>query len=167
MTRVSLVLARARNGTIGHRGALPWRLPEDMAHFKHLTWGKPVIMGRKTWDSLPTKFRPLPARHNIVVTRQRDWQADGAQVARSVADALQLYPDADEVCVIGGAQIYAEALPLATHAHVTEIAHDFDGDVHFAPLPPEWREVSRQTHHSAAPNDFDYAFVTYEKTGAL
>jgi dihydrofolate reductase len=162
MTVLSLVLARADNGVIGRNNALPWHLPEDLKHFKVLTVGKPVIMGRKTWDSLPAKFRPLPGRRNIVVTRQRDWQADGAERAASVTDALRLCADAPEACLIGGAQLYAEALPLAQRAYITEIHRAFDGDAHFAPLPPSWTEVRRETHRAAAPNDFAYSFVIYE-----
>ena len=114
--RLNLIYARAANGVIGKDNALPWHLPEDMAHFKRMTTGCPVVMGRKTWDSLPLKFRPLPGRRNIVVTRQADWQADGAERAAGLPEAMALCIDAAEVWVIGGAQIYAEAAPLARRA---------------------------------------------------
>ena len=130
--RLNLIYARAANGVIGKDNALPWHLPEDMAHFKRMTAGCPVVMGRKTWDSLPPKFRPLPGRRNIVVTRQARWQADGAERAGGLREAVALCADAAEVWVIGGAQIYAEAAPLARRAVVTEIAQDFDGDAHAA-----------------------------------
>ena len=123
--RVNLIYARARNGVIGRDNTLPWHLPEDMAHFKQLTNGWPVIMGRKTWDSLPRKFRPLPGRVNIVITRQTDWVADGAIALPSLAQALTLCHASSEVWVIGGAQIYALAEPLAHRAEVTEIQQDF------------------------------------------
>ena len=121
MARVNLILARAANGVIGAGGVMPWHLPEDMAHFKQQTAGAPVIMGRKTWDSLPQRFRPLPGRRNIVVTRQPDWNEKGAQRASSLREALSICEQAPEAWVIGGAQIYAEALPLAQRAIITEI----------------------------------------------
>ncbi|RZI74400.1 MAG: dihydrofolate reductase, partial [Variovorax sp.] len=128
MARLNLIYARAANGVIGANGTLPWHLPEDMAHFKRTTAGCPVIMGRKTWDSLPPKFRPLPGRENIVVTRQADWAAAGAQRANNLQQAIALCAGAAEIWVIGGAQIYAEAAPIAQRAVVTEIDRDFEGD---------------------------------------
>jgi dihydrofolate reductase len=122
--RLTLIVARARNGVIGRENTLPWHLPEDLAHFKRTTLGQPVIMGRKTWDSLPPKFRPLPGRLNIVVTRQTDWQAEGALVAHSLQEAVSHCPADAEVWVIGGAEVYAQAMPLATRAVVTEIDAD-------------------------------------------
>ena len=116
MSRINLIYARAANGVIGKDGAMPWHLPEDLAHFKQLTQGCPVLMGRKTWDSLPPKFRPLPGRTNIVITRQADWQAEGAQRADSLEEALRLAGAAPEIWIIGGAQIYAQAEPLASCA---------------------------------------------------
>ena len=130
-----------------------------MAHFKQLTQGCPVIMGRKTWDSLPPRFRPLPGRTNIVVTRQGDWQADGALRAASLHDALEQAPAGQTVWVIGGAQIYAEALPLADRLEVTEIAKDFDGDAYAPPLGAEWTESMRSEHVGS--NGLPFSFVTY------
>ena len=127
---LNLIWAQARNGVIGRDNTIPWRLPEDMAHFKQTTLGCPVIMGRKTWDSLPPKFRPLPGRLNIVVTRQADWQAPGTLRAGSLAEAVALCPQGEPAWVIGGAQIYAQALPLATRAVVTRIDADFEGNAH-------------------------------------
>ena len=159
--RLNLIYARAANGVIGIGGALPWHLPEDMAHFKQTTAGCPVIMGRKTWDSLPPKFRPLPGRTNIVVTRQPDWQADGAQRAGSLQQAITQAAPAGEVWVIGGAQIYAEAVPLAQRALVTAIAQDFEGDAHAPTLGPEWHETARVPQVST--NGMAFSFVTFER----
>ena len=161
MSRINLIYARAANGVIGKDGAMPWHLPEDLAHFKQLTQGCPVLMGRKTWDSLPPKFRPLPGRTNIVITRQADWQAEGAQRAGSLEEALQLAGSAPEVWVIGGAQIYAQAEPLASRIEVTEIARDFDGDAHAPPLGSGWREADRHAHVAAS--GLPYSFVTLER----
>ncbi|MDI1238627.1 MAG: dihydrofolate reductase [Polaromonas sp.] len=158
---INLIYARAANGVIGKDGAMPWHLPEDLAHFKRLTQGCPVIMGRKTWDSLPPKFRPLPGRTNIVITRQSDWQAEGAQRAASLKEALQLAGAAPEVWIIGGAQIYAQAEPLASRAEVTEIAQDFDGDAYAPVLGPQWTEAAREEHTTSA--GLKFSFVTYNK----
>ena len=161
--RVNLILARAANGVIGVDGALPWHLPEDMAHFKATTAGAPVVMGRKTWDSLPAKFRPLPGRTNIVVTRQENLSEKGLQRASSLREALSICEQlgAPEVWVIGGAQIYAEAEPVAHRAIVTEIDRDFEGDA-FAPRFGEgWRETARVAQVAAS--GLPYSFVTLER----
>ena len=157
---LGLIYARARNGVIGRNNTLPWHLPEDLAHFKATTMGQPVIMGRKTWDSLPPKFRPLPGRLNIVVTRNRDWQAQGAQVAHSVEEALALCPT-DSPWVIGGAELYGLALPLAERVVVTEIDADFEGDAFAPTLGPEWREQRRETH--TAGNGLRFSLVTFTR----
>ncbi|MDB5731422.1 MAG: dihydrofolate reductase [Variovorax sp.] len=160
--RLNLIYARAANGVIGKDGTMPWHLPEDLAHFKCLTAGCPVIMGRKTWDSLPPRFRPLPGRANIVVTRQPDWQQIGARRASSLDEALSICEQAPEVWVVGGAQIYAEALPLAQRAVVTEIARDFEGDAWAPPLDAAaWRETGRESHLSS--NGLAFSFVTLER----
>ncbi len=164
-TTLSLIAAVARNGTIGKNNELLFRLPEDMQHLKRTTMGHPVIMGRKTWDSIPERFRPLPGRNNIVVTRNPQWQAEGALATTSLQAALNQLGDAPKAFVIGGAELYALALPLADELVLTEIDRDYDGDVHF----PAWdrqqfTEVSRETHHAGEPNHFDYAFVTYRRT---
>lgn len=158
---LSVIAAVARNGTIGKDNALLWRLPEDLQFFKRTTLGCPVIMGRKTWDSIG---RPLPGRRNIVVTRNAQWTAPGAETVPSLADALALIRDVAKVFVIGGAQIYAQALPQADEVILTEIDRDFDGDTFF----PAWDrrafdEVARETHRAPPPNDFDYAFVVYRR----
>ena len=161
MARVNLIWARAANGVIGKDNALPWHLPEDMARFKSLTAGCPVIMGRKTWDSLPPKFRPLPGRRNIVVTRQPDWSAAGAERASSLGEALALGDTAAELWVIGGAQIYAEALPLAQRVAATEIARDYEGDAWAPTLDAAWHETARESHTSV--NGLPFSFVTLER----
>ena len=156
---LGLIFARARNGVIGKDNTLPWHLPEDLAHFKATTLGQPVIMGRKTWDSLPPKFRPLPGRRNIVVTRNPDWHADGADVAHSVQEALRLCAADAHPWVIGGAELYRLALPLADRVVVTEIDADFDGDAYAPSLGPEWHEATR-SHHQAA-NGLQYSLVSW------
>jgi dihydrofolate reductase len=161
MSRINLIFARAANGVIGKDNAMPWHLPEDLAHFKRLTQGCPVVMGRKTWDSLPPRFRPLPGRSNIVVTRQRDWQADGAMRAASLPEALRLCGDVPDIWVIGGADIYRQAEPLAARAEVTEIAQDFDGDAYAPVLGPAWQETARAPQLAAS--GLSFAFVTYQK----
>jgi len=157
--QLGLIWAQARNGVIGRDNTIPWRLPEDMAHLKAVTMGCPVIMGRKTWDSLPPRFRPLPGRRNIVVTRQDGWEAEGAERAATLEDAVALCTGALRVWVIGGAEIYRLALPLAHVAEVTMIDADIDGDAHAPALPGHWRETRRESHVSA--NGMPYSFVTY------
>jgi dihydrofolate reductase len=158
LPRINMIYARAANGVIGCNNAMPWHLPEDMAHFKRLTHGWPVIMGRKTWDSLPARFRPLPGRTNVVITRQSDWSQDGALTAASLADALALCSFSEEVWIIGGAQIYAQAEPLAERIEVTEIAQDFAGDAFAPQLGPQWVETARQDHVAAS--GLKFSFIT-------
>lgn len=158
-SEVFLIYARAANGVIGNDGALPWRLPADLRRFKALTMGKPMVMGRKTFDSFPS---PLPGRRHIVLTRDFGWNAEGAEVAHSVEQALALAGDG-EVAVIGGAEINALFLPLATRIELTEIAGDYEGDTVMPPVGPEWHEVAREDH----PTDGAYpahAFVTLTRT---
>jgi len=161
---LSLIAAVARNGVIGDGARLLWRLSEDQQHFKRSTLGHPVIMGRKTWDSLPASYRPLPGRRNIVVTRNPQWQAQGAEVASSLEAALERTAEADKAFVIGGGELYAQSLALADELLLTEIDRDFSGDTMF----PAWdrgafAERRREHHHAEPPNDFDYAFVTYQR----
>jgi len=164
---VTLIAAVARNGVIGDAGDLLWRLPEDMQHFRRTTLGHPVVMGRKTWDSIPTKFRPLPGRTSIVLTRQAGWRAEGALVAHDMAGAIaqaRSAPGGEHVFVAGGAEIYALALPLADELLLTELARDFDGDARF----PAWSraayaEARRETHRAAAPDEFTFDFATYRR----
>jgi dihydrofolate reductase len=160
--KLHLIYARAANGVIGKDGTMPWHLPEDLAHFKRTTLGCPVIMGRKTWDSLPARFRPLPGRLNVVITRQRDWHETGASVAHSLPEALALCGSATDAWIIGGAEIYRQTLPLATSAVVTEIEADFDGDAFAPQFGPEWKETARERHVSST--GLKFSFVTYLRT---
>ncbi|MDO5625725.1 MAG: dihydrofolate reductase [Pseudomonadota bacterium] len=159
--RIGLIWAQARGGVIGQGGTMPWHLPEDLAHFKRTTLSHPVIMGRKTWDSLPPRFRPLPGRDNIVITRQQDWHETGAQHAKNLNDALQKAQNAERCWIIGGAQIYALALPLADELVVTEIDADFKGDAFAPPIGPEWQATSRQPITAA--NGLPISFVRYQR----
>ena len=155
---ITLVLAMAENGVIGRHGTIPWRIPEDMKRFKALTIGKPVVMGRKTWDSLPRK--PLPERRNIVVTRQASWQAEGAVSAVSLDDALNKAGGA-EVMVIGGGEIYRAALARADRIELTEVHGSFDGDAHFDFERSDWRETARETN--TTPDGLAYSYVTLSR----
>jgi dihydrofolate reductase len=159
--QLKLIFARASNGVIGHNNTLPWHLPEDMAHFKRSTLGCPVIMGRKTWDSLPPKFRPLPGRLNVVVTRQANWAADGAVVVHSLEAACAACPSDSTAWVIGGAEIYAMALPLASTALVTDIEASYAGDAFAPQFGPEWLETTREQQVSSS--GLNFSFVTYQK----
>lgn len=159
---LTLVAAVARNGTIGRHGTLPWHLPEDLAHFRELTLGHPVLMGRVTWESIPDGFRPLPGRRNVVVTRTAGWRAEGAEAVPSLEAALELLGDTNEVFVIGGAQLYAAALPLASALELTELAADVEGDVCFPAFDrAEWHEVSRR--ELTAGSGVGLAFARYER----
>ena len=159
MTSIALVVAVADNGVIGRQGQLPWRLPNDLQHFKALTLGHPVVMGRRTYDSIG---RALPGRPNIVVTRQPDWAAPGCETQPSVLAALARAAelDAELVCVIGGGEIYREALPAADVVYLTEVHHAVAGDATFPPLSPtEWREETRERHEADERHDYAYSFV--------
>lgn len=195
--RLNLIYARARNGVIGRNNTLPWHLPEDLAHFKAHTLGCPVIMGRRTWESLPPRFRPLPGRVNVVLSRDPHWSVEPGTVISTTASANPSAPqtkasaseglatasghentiknsslhfqslhsalsslhDHPEVWVIGGAQIYAQALPLAQRVVVTDIDADFEGDAHAPTLGGEWAESAREQHTSA--NGLRFSFITY------
>lgn len=159
---VALIAAVGANGAIGLRNRLLWSLPEDMAYFKQTTQGRPVIMGRKTWESLPQRFRPLPGRHNIVVTRNADYLAPGATVAHSLEEALTA-AGAGEVFVIGGAELYTQALARAQRLYLTEVADTPAADAFFPAVPPsQWREVSRRQGSGNTPDTPAYAFVVLE-----
>jgi len=161
--RLTLVVAIDANGGIGIDNRMPWHLPEDFAHFKRVTLGKPVIMGRKTFDSIG---RVLPGRRNIVVTRNADWSHEGAERAASLDAAIAMLGDAS-ASIIGGAQIFAQAMDVAGAMIVTHIDRVFGCDTFFPPIDAAvWRETARDTHHSEA-NGFDYAFATYARREAL
>lgn len=162
--RLVLVAGVARNGCIGRDNRLLWQLPADLARFRQLTLGHPVLMGRRTWESLPAKVRPLPGRRNVVLTRQPGYAAPGAELAPDLSAALARLADAPLVFVIGGEQVYREALAWADALELTEVAADFQGDAFF----PDWDrgafvEASREAHPADAAHAHPYAFVRYER----
>lgn len=164
---LSLIAAVARNGAIGKDNTLLWHLPEDLKFFKRTTLGCPVIMGRKTYDSIG---RPLPGRRNVVVTRNADWSASGIEVAHSLDEALARVAGEAKVFVIGGAQLYEQALGLADELVLTEVDADYEADTFFPPWPRhDFTEASRENHFAPAPQGPDgqgvhYAFVVYRRT---
>jgi len=160
---ISLIAGVGRDGAIGRDNGLLWHLPGDLPRFKALTMGHAVIMGRKTWDSLPERFRPLPGRRNIVLSRQPALQLAGAEVFRSLDEALATCPAGDRVFVIGGAQIYTQALPLADRLELTEVDADFPGADAFFPAwdRDAFAEGQRETQVSA--EGWRYDFVTYRR----
>lgn len=167
--RVAIYVAIAENGVIGREGGLPWRLSTDMQRFKAGTMGKPIMMGRKTWESFPK--RPLPGRLNIVVTRNRDYRAEGAEVVTSLRDAIALattrgrcMPGVDEICVIGGGEIYSQALPLADRLEVTHVLAEIDGDTRFPAIDPQiWRIVGQQDFPVGEKDTHATRFAVYER----
>jgi dihydrofolate reductase len=162
---LTLIAAIARNGVIGRDNALPWRLPEDLAHFKARTQGRSVLMGRQTWDSLPPRFRPLPGRRNLVLSRDARWHADGATRVGSLDEALALAAGESELVVIGGSQVYRLALPRADELVLTEIDAEVEGDAHFPDWPrAAFAEVSRQPR--PADHGPAFAFVVYRRRSA-
>ncbi len=159
MTELHLIVAHARNGAIGIDGKLPWYLPEDLKHFKRTTLGKPVIMGRKTWESLG---RPLPGRKNVVITRQADYVAEGACVVPTIEAALEAVKDEPVAFIMGGAQIYEQTLPLVKVAHVTVINADYDADAYFKPLDDEhWLLDEEQTFPATDAHPFSFSIRRY------
>lgn len=167
MVELAVIVAAADNGVIGCKGELPWHLPEDLRYFKRVTLGKPIVMGRKTFESIG---RPLPGRANIVISRNADYRAEGVRVVASLDEALQLAEDiaandsVDEVMVIGGAQIYAEALLRADRLYYTAVHGNVEGDAFLPGIDwTLWRETSREAHRAASPDAFDYTFLTYER----
>ena len=159
---ISLIAVVARNRAIGKNNALLWHLPEDLRRFRETTRGKPVIMGRRTWESLPSAFRPLPGRRNVVVSRNADYQAPGATLATSLDDAIRQTANSGEVFVIGGEQLYRQALPFADRLYLTEVDEVVDGDAYFPEFARrDWREVSRQSQGEVT--EPRYAFVVYQR----
>jgi dihydrofolate reductase len=160
---IALVVAIARNGVIGREGGLPWRLSTDMKRFRALTTGHPIVMGRRTWESFPR--RPLPERTNIVVTRDGGFAAEGAVRAGSLEEAMDIAraaPGGEAVQVIGGGQIYAQALPLADRLDVTHVETDTDGDTHFPAIDPaQWRAASSEAVPAGPKDDFETRYVVY------
>ena len=161
---ISIVAAMARNRVIGRGNRLPWHLPADLKRFKALTMGKPIVMGRRTWESLPGL---LPGRRHIVVTGNPVYRAEGAEIAGSLEEALALAGDADEVMVVGGAQLYAHALGIANRIHLTLIEADIDGDAFFPELDTaHWRQTAREAHPPDDRNPWPYVFLEFVRSGA-
>jgi len=167
VTTLAIIVAVAENGVIGADNALPWKLSEDLQHFKRITMGKPIVMGRKTYESIG---RPLPGRTNIVISRNAAFHAEGVNAVRSLDEALQLAQDvaardaAEELLVIGGAQIYAATIPLADRLYITEVHAAVEGDAVLCAIDwARWQETSRERHVAKYPNPFDYSFVCYER----
>jgi dihydrofolate reductase len=160
-TRVGLIWAEAHGGVIGAGGGMPWHVPEDLAHFREITIGHPVIMGRRTWESFPARFRPLPGRRNIVVTRDETWSASGAERAEGLSDALALAGDVETAWVIGGGQLYRAAIESADVLEVTELDLDVDGDTR-APSREGWRVVE-STPWQESSSGIRYRFLRHER----
>ncbi|MES3007902.1 MAG: type 3 dihydrofolate reductase [Pseudomonadota bacterium] len=167
--KLALIWAMSRNRVIGRNNALPWHLSEDLRYFKRVTLGKPIIMGRKTWESIG---RPLPGRTNIVITRDQSFQAAGVRVVHSLDAALSLaehigvIEGADEVVVIGGAEIYALALPKAQRLYLTEVHAEVDGDARFPEFDlSQWQELAREDFSAEGPNPYPYSFIVLERRG--
>jgi dihydrofolate reductase len=164
---LSVIVAVAENGVVGKNNALPWYLPADLMYFKKVTMGKPILMGRKTFESIG---KPLPGRSNIVLSRNRGYAAEGVRVVASLQQAVELASDIalidgrDELMVIGGAAIYALAIPLADRLYITEVHAEVDGDAHLPAVDwREWQEVSRERNTAVEPNRYDFSFVVYHR----
>ena len=163
---VSLVVAMAENRVIGRNNQLPWYLPEDLKYFKRVTMGKPIIMGRKTFESIG---KPLPGRTNIVITRNTDYQAEGIKVVHTLEEAVELcesigmIDDTNEAMVIGGAEIYRQSLAIADRLYLTKVHAEVEGDAYFTEFPEEeWKELGRESYKAEGPNPYDYSFVVLE-----
>jgi dihydrofolate reductase len=160
---ISIIVAASANNVIGAGGELPWRLPDDLRRFKRLTMHKPIVMGRRTWESIG---RPLPGRQNIVLTRRPDYEAPGCQVVTSPAEALRIAAGAAEVMIIGGSEIYALFLPKASRIYLTHVVADIDGDTYFPRIEQQdWRLVECEAHPADENNEFALEFRVYERKG--
>ena len=160
--RVSLVVAMSADRLIGQGGGLPWRLPADLRHFKSITMGKPILMGRKTHESIG---KPLPGRENIVLTRDRSFRAEGCRVVHSIEEALAAAGANDELMVIGGAEIYRAFLDRADRMYMTLVEGEFRGDTHFPPYDEQaWKEVERESHEADEKNPYAFTFLTYAQS---
>lgn len=158
---ISIIVAASTNNVIGAEGELPWKISDDLRRFKALTMGKPIVMGRLTWESIG---RPLPGRQNIVITRQPDFSADGCDVVASPAAALDVAGDAEEVMIIGGSQIYELFLPKAGRLHITRVRAEIEGDAFFPSIDEaDWELVESESHEASEANEFAFDFRTYER----
>ena len=162
MSRIALVVAVSRNGVIGRDGGLPWHISSDLKRFKAITMGKPVIMGRKTWESLPK--RPLIGRQNIVITRQKSYHAGDAIVVADVTAAIAAAGHVEEIAIIGGGEIYRTVFPMADRIYLTEVDLEVEGDTHFPKLVPgEWREVARETYPAGPKDSASFVLFTLDR----
>lgn len=151
------------NGVIGANGELPWHISADLKHFKTITMGKPIVMGRKTHESIE---RPLPGRENIILTRDKNYHAEGCTVLQSLDDISEHCKDVDEIMIIGGSEIYQHTLDQASHLYLTEVLTEIEGDTFFPEFNrEEWKEISREDFKADEKNDFDYSFVLLERIG--
>ncbi|MBT3204988.1 MAG: type 3 dihydrofolate reductase [Gammaproteobacteria bacterium] len=159
MTSLSIISAMDENNLIGDKNTLPWHIPADFAYFKKTTMGKPVLMGRKTYESIG---KPLPGRRNIIISRNSSYQAEGCEITDSIQAAIELVSDHAEVMMLGGASLYEQTLTLADTLYITEVHHQFSGDTWFPAInPDDWKETWREEHPSDERNKFPYAFVKY------
>ncbi|MBI5006290.1 MAG: dihydrofolate reductase [Nitrosomonadales bacterium] len=161
MSKLSIIVAMARNNTIGVNNTLPWRCPEDLKHFKTLTMGHHMIMGRKTFDSIG---KPLPGRTTVVVTRNNDLEIPGCVIAHSLGEAIDSCSGDDEIFIVGGAELYRQAIALVETLYITEIQQDVQGDAHFPEFDKSaWRETAREMRNQETPQQLGYHFVTYQR----
>lgn len=161
---ISFVVAMDERGLIGRNNGLPWRLPDDMRWFREVTMGKPVVMGRKTYESIPARFRPLVGRHNIIITRNRDYRAEGATVVHSMEEALAAAGDVEEVMIGGGAEVFRAFLGMADRLYLTQIEGVYDGDAYFPQFDTdEWVEVFSQTHLSDERHEHPFRWIILER----
>ncbi len=160
---ISLIVAASENNVIGRAGDLPWKLPDDLRHFKQLTMGKPVVMGRKTWESLR---RPLPGRQNVVITHQRDYAAEGCDVVNYPAAALQATRPAEDVMIIGGGRVYEQFLRRANRIYLTRVHANIDGDAWFPQLDDDWQRVTQEHHPADERHEHGFTFETWERRGS-
>ncbi len=159
MAIISIIVAMAQNRVIGANNTMPWRCPEDLKYFKSLTMGHHMIMGRKTFDSIG---KPLPGRVSVIVTRNRDLKIEGCIMAHSLDEAIAVCKDDNEIFIVGGAELYALALPMVNKLYITEIQQEFDGDTYFPEFDEtKWLEIAREERHQDAPQPLSYHFVTY------
>jgi dihydrofolate reductase len=161
---ISIVVACSNNNVIGKSNGLPWYLPADLRRFKELTTGHTVAMGRKTYESIPEKFRPLPHRKNIIITRDQNFSATGATVVHSIQEAIEAAGN-EELYIIGGAEIYRQAMSIADRIYLTEVDANIDGDTFFPNINlEEWHETTREPHEKDEKNPYDYTFVIFDRS---
>ena len=164
MQKISLIVAMDNNRLIGSNNQLPWRLPDDMKWFVDQTMGKPIVMGRKTYDSIPPKFKPLNGRKNIIITRNPNYEAEGCTITHSLDDALAAAGEAKEIIIAGGTQIYELTLPIANRIYLTQVDGTFTGDAHFPRLDySKWHEIYRQTHRQDERHSHQFTWIILEK----